>query len=196
MRIFLTVLVLIISIQSLTKADNIKDFQIDGISLGSSLLDFLKVEEIENSKKLWYPSKKFYIITVNINNNQQYDIISIALKNYDNNYIIKSISGSIFYQNNIELCAEKKNTIVSEISQIVKNSAKINDVGVIILNADSSGKSTAETTNLEFDNGDLISVQCKDWGTVYGKKKNFWDNLQVSIVSKEYYDFTLNEKYK
>ena len=69
-------------------------------------------------------------------------------------------------------------------------------MGVIILNADSSGKSTAETTNLEFDNGDLISVQCKDWGTVYGKKKNFWDNLKVSIVSKEYYDFTLNEKYK
>ena len=42
--------------------------------IGSSLLDFLKVEEIENLKKLWYPSKKFYIISVNINNNQQYDM--------------------------------------------------------------------------------------------------------------------------
>jgi hypothetical protein len=28
-----------------------------------------------------------------------------------------------------------------------------------------------------------------------GKKKNFVDNLQVSIVSKEYDDFTLNEEY-
>ena len=130
----LLILILTLSFQTLVKADDIKDFQIDGFSLGSSLLDFLKVEEIENSKKLWYPSKKFYIIRVNINNNQQYDIINVALKNYDNNYIIKSISGSIFYQNNIELCAEKKNTIISEISQIVKKSAKINEEGIIILN--------------------------------------------------------------
>ena len=103
MKRLLLIIILTFSFQSFTNAGDIKDFQIDGFSLGSSLLDFLKVEEIENSKKLWYPSKKFYIIRVNINNNQQYDIINVALKNYDNNYIIKSISGSIFYQNNIEL---------------------------------------------------------------------------------------------
>ena len=195
MKRLLIIFILTISLQTLSKADDIKDFEIDGLALGSSLLDFLKVEEIENIKKLWYPSKKFYIISININNNQQYDLISVSLKNNDNNYIIKSISGAIFYQNNIEKCALKKDKIISDISQIVKNSAKIDNVGIIILNADSTGESTAETTNLKFNNGDLISIQCKDWGADYGKKKNFWDNLQVSIVSKEYYDFTSNEEY-
>ena len=195
MKRLLLILILMFSFQSWTKADDIRDFEIDSLTLGSSLLDFLKVEEIENLKKLWYPSKKFYIIRVNINKNQQYDQINVSLKNNDNNYIIKSIGGAIFYHNNIEKCALKKNKIINEILQIVKNRAKINNVGIVILTADSSGESTAETTNLEFNNGDLISIQCKDWGTAYGKKKNFVDNLQVSIVSKEYDDFTLNEEY-
>ena len=88
-KLLIYLLFILFNFQSWSSADDIKDFQIDGFSLGSSLLDFLKVEEIENSKKLWYPSKKFYIIKVNINNNQQYDIINVSLKNYDNNYIIK-----------------------------------------------------------------------------------------------------------
>jgi hypothetical protein len=67
MKRLLLILILTFSFQSWTKADDIRDFEIDSLTLGSSLLDFLKVEEIENLKKLWYPSKKFYIISVSIN---------------------------------------------------------------------------------------------------------------------------------
>ena len=45
-RIFLTVLILIFYIQSLTKADDIRDFEIEGISIGDSLLDYFSEEEI------------------------------------------------------------------------------------------------------------------------------------------------------
>ena len=41
MKIFLSVLILIFSIQSWTKANDIRDFEIEGISIGDSLLDFL-----------------------------------------------------------------------------------------------------------------------------------------------------------
>ena len=40
MRVFITVLVLIFSLQSWTKADDISDFEIEGMSIGDSLLDF------------------------------------------------------------------------------------------------------------------------------------------------------------
>ena len=60
MKRLLLILILTFSLQSLTKADDISDFQIDGFSLGSSLLDFLKVEEIENSKKFIKNLKSFY----------------------------------------------------------------------------------------------------------------------------------------
>ena len=40
MKIFLIILILIFNIQSLTKADDIRDFEIEGISIGDSLLKF------------------------------------------------------------------------------------------------------------------------------------------------------------
>ena len=42
MRVFVAVLVLIFSLQSLTKADDIRDFEIEGMSIGDSLLDYYR----------------------------------------------------------------------------------------------------------------------------------------------------------
>ena len=47
MRVFIAILVLIFSLQSWTKADDIKDFEIEGISIGDSLLDFYNQDEIK-----------------------------------------------------------------------------------------------------------------------------------------------------
>ena len=40
MRNFLLILILTFSFQSLVKADDIRDFEIEGMSIGDSLLDF------------------------------------------------------------------------------------------------------------------------------------------------------------
>ena len=40
MKRLLIILILTLSFQSLTKADDITDFQIEGLSVGDSLLDF------------------------------------------------------------------------------------------------------------------------------------------------------------
>ena len=49
MRIFLSVLILIFSIQSWTKADDIRNFQIDGMSVGDSLLNYYNEKKLKNS---------------------------------------------------------------------------------------------------------------------------------------------------
>ena len=46
MKIFLTVLIIIFSFQPLTKADDIGDFEIEGISVNISALDFMSKNEI------------------------------------------------------------------------------------------------------------------------------------------------------
>ena len=54
------------SFQSWAKADDIRDFQIEGISLGDSLLDFYTKEEIDKSlpNVSYYPkSKKFKVLS-------------------------------------------------------------------------------------------------------------------------------------
>ena len=47
MRVFLAVLVLIFSLQSWTKADDISELEIEGMSIGDSLLDFMNKSEMD-----------------------------------------------------------------------------------------------------------------------------------------------------
>ena len=51
MRVFIAILVLIFSLQSWTKADDISEFEIEGMSIGDSLLDYMNEEEIINQIK-------------------------------------------------------------------------------------------------------------------------------------------------
>ena len=45
-RIFLSVLILIFSFESLAKADDISEFEIEGMSIGDSLLKYMSIDEI------------------------------------------------------------------------------------------------------------------------------------------------------
>ena len=45
-KLFIVLILLIIGFQSLTNADDIKDFEIEGISIGDSLLDYYSEDEI------------------------------------------------------------------------------------------------------------------------------------------------------
>ena len=69
MKRLLLILILTFSFQSLTKADDIRDFEIEGMSIGDSLLDFMSITEIKNdlkteiasyavSKKIWGEANK------------------------------------------------------------------------------------------------------------------------------------------
>ena len=64
MRIFLSVLVLIFSLQSWTKADDIRDFEIEGMGIGDSLLDIATEIQINKAKDYTqFPNDKFIITT-------------------------------------------------------------------------------------------------------------------------------------
>ena len=82
MRIFLSIIILIISLQSWTKADDISDFQIEGMSIADSLLDYFSEAEIKNpgsNNTMYYPkSRKFYEIVLDTKT-KKYDLISLVL---------------------------------------------------------------------------------------------------------------------
>ena len=64
MRVFIAVLVLIFSLQSFSKADDISDFEIEGMSIGDSALDFFSEEEINNNKMNYFKNKKYTPIEI------------------------------------------------------------------------------------------------------------------------------------
>ena len=63
MKQSILVLILIFSLQSLTKADDIRDFQIEGMSIGDSALNIMTKKEIKETlshKHTFFYKKKVY----------------------------------------------------------------------------------------------------------------------------------------
>ena len=57
MKRLLLILILTFSFQSLTKADDIRDFEIEGMSIGDSLLNYFTKDEVK-SKKFFFKAQK------------------------------------------------------------------------------------------------------------------------------------------
>ena len=94
MKRLLLILILTFSFQSLSKADDIRDFQIEGMSIGDSLLEFFN-EKIINKDKAFYKSNKFYQVAIDEKKFNLYEGVNFQLKSNDKNYIIQSLSGVI-----------------------------------------------------------------------------------------------------
>ena len=126
MKKILTIIILSLCFISSVQADDIRDFQIEGISVGDSLLNFYSEKKIKRYDPLYYPaSKKFYQIVILIKNGR-YDALNINVKEGDKKYIVHSIKGLKNYDNRHKDCLEEKKNILSEISSIAKNTKKKN----------------------------------------------------------------------
>ena len=184
------VLVLTFSFQSLSKADDIKDFEIEGISIGDSLLDYFTKKEIRKSLVRVYKSDKYKTAEfLNLKSFKKYDSLNINFLKKDNKKTIYAIHGMKDY-NNIDNCLNDKKDISSEIEDLFNNvSIDENDKKKHV--GDKSGKSFTYDYYITLQNKDLISVSCYDWS----KKSGYQDHLRISIVDKRFLDWVNNEAY-
>ena len=196
MRVFIAVLVLIFSFQSWTKADDVSEFEIEGMSIGDSLLDYFSKKDIKKFDKTYYPkSKKFYLREGESSKYEIYDSVQFAFKKKDKTYEIYGLSGTVFYETNIKECLKKMNEIEKELNSIFKET-EIRQYGESKHSEDKSGESKqlAQTQYL-FSNGGVISIDCTDWSEKFKSKYGYTDNLSISIYSKEYEDFVRYEAF-
>jgi hypothetical protein len=127
MKRLLLIIILTLSFQTLVKADDIRDFRIEGMSIGNSLLDYFTKEEIKKEREFYRLGGKLlngYSKVFKRNNNELYDNVVFYFESDDTKYIIQGISGRKYYKNNINECYEAQDKIVSEIKLITPN-AKI-----------------------------------------------------------------------
>ena len=106
MKKLFTIFVIILGFISLAKADDIRDFQIEGISIGDSALDFYSKDTITSSIKRSPNDDEFYEVEF-FNDEGTYKIIGLMFKKFDNKYIIYSIKGMNFIK--FENVLKKKN---------------------------------------------------------------------------------------
>ena len=186
MRVFIAVLVLIFSFQSWTRADDISEFEIEGMSLGDSLLDYYSKDKIIDSKiNDKYKSKKFYQIAIEDNKFENYEEMIFHLKANDNNFIIHSMSGTIALE--INKCLKKRNKIFNSIKTLF-NDPEIDDLG--------RRKHPAYKDGYTHDlyivlNSGAISVGCYEF-----TDNSTVEKLLISVDTVEFNDFLNNEAHK
>jgi hypothetical protein len=191
-KIIFIQIVLIVSLQSLTKADDIRDFQIEGMSIGDSLLDYMTLQEIKQKEKFDY-SGKYTGIVLNDKTFSKFDDMQLAYKN-NNKYIIHSLAGRIhFDKKKLSECLTLKDKIELELSEIFNNTSIVRDEKRKH-DYDKNGKSFIYATWYNLDDGSSASIICFDWSK--GIEKNITDKLTVGTTSNEFNNFLNNEAYK
>ena len=187
---FLTLIILIFSFQSWTKAEDIKEFEREGVTIGDSLLKYVDQKQIQNNSNFHYNSKKFGSYYLELDNSD-YDGLQIDFEN-SGNYIIEGFGGKIFFKGNfMEKCLIKEKEILASIKEILKSKANYINHGITPHNYDKSGKSVGSWHTFELNDGSgFINLECMDWSD----DMDFDDNLELMILSKKFQDF-VNEFY-
>ena len=197
MRIFIAVLVLIFSLQSFTKADDISDFEIQGVGIGDSLLNIFSEKELnefinnENQVNFYPKSKKFFTLSAP-SVDENFRQINVDLKHLDKKFIIYGISQ--YKRSKIDDCLEEKNIVVKDIKNLFSSDLKQEDYSQKH-NADQTGNSKMFATEFIFKDGSSINIVCTDWGKEL-EEEGYVDNLDVGIASYEFYKWVTNEAYK
>ncbi len=187
---FIICILLFFGLQSLIKAEDIREFQIEGISIGDSLLNYFDELDINNnSSDEWYThlkdSKKFLKVDFyDLNNSETYDILSIHIKNYDKKYIVYEISGIISYKNNIENCYPRMSEIINELKEFFPTANEFKSPRQDF----DGGYGKYDRYDLELKNGENVTVICND----YYDNSKYLDHLSVGLESVEFSNWLNN----
>ena len=106
MKKILLILILILSFQSWTNADDVRDFEIEGMSIGDSLLNYFSVEEMKSLSRAEYKSKKYARIILTSSNLDIYDDIDFYFRTNDKKYSMKAVVGGLYYED-LDECFNK-----------------------------------------------------------------------------------------
>ena len=191
MKRLIILFLVIFSFSAPSFADDISDFEIEGMSVGDSILDYLSEADI-NRRSDSYPNRKFSEIYAN-KSLEIYDDVSIAYNPWEKNKKIYSLRGVIYIS--FRDCERKKFEIVEELKGLFGNSANVYNESRQRHQADRSGKSFYSATYFDLDNG-TVSVTCTDWSEKITTDNKWHDTLAVAINSQEFSDFLTNEAYK
>ena len=179
-------------------ADDISDFQIEGISVGDNLLDYMSEDEILEGIEL---TKDYYSYLKEPNKYAEvylfkdlptYDFLSFFIKNnavnqYVSNsnekYPILFVRGLIDFIEDFDGCIRKRDEIAKVISEMFPDAQIVEDFGPHPL--DSSGDSIIDSIVFKIDSGTEIESQCNNWEETFRVKNNYSEGLSVVLYSEE-----------
>jgi len=199
MKKFLGILVLGFLLSTSAYTDDIKDFQIERISIGDSALDYFSEAQLEDNELDWHNYSYKEYSTSLLPGKGIYDWFQISYKSDDDNFTIEGLVGILVIKNyNNEECNKKLNTAALDLSKLFKNTKQNKkekykvayNPRKIFQVADLSGKSTVTSISFNFLNKGEIILACYDMDKATNQTDSFikdinqFDSFRIDIRSR------------
>ena len=180
---------ILLSFSAPSFADDISEYEIEGISIGDSLLDHLSKEEIITEIEINKPAYNYLTEDFGevylFSKFEIYDVVSFFVKPNDKKYLIYYIGGTIYYDNNIKECYIKQKEIAQDFSQVFENSKKDGPHKMKHLDVDPSGESIYTDIYFEMDDNYSVIISCYDYSD-HLESQNRVDFLGIVIRSQKF----------
>ena len=192
MKKLLGILVLGLFLITPSQADDIRDFEIEGMSIGDSLLDFVNEDKIlkeheRNKDDYHWTDGKFGDVYI-YEETENYEYTSASVKKKDKKYIIYAVRGMINYED-VNVCFKKQKEISDQIHEMFSNVKKSKNT--FKASADPSGESLIHAIYFAFESGGDIQVTCYE----FSEKMSSTNGLDVIISSEKHIEW-LKKFYK
>tara|TARA_B110000008_G_scaffold275748_1_gene313786 strand:- start:138 stop:716 length:579 start_codon:yes stop_codon:yes gene_type:complete len=182
----LLILILALNFQSLSKADDIRDFEIEGMSIGDSALEFMSVDEIRRNTMQYFDGDRKYFITSFFDNLDVYDQIELYIKSDDSSFIIQTILAGIFIDDLSE-CLKKKKVVSSSLDKVFPNVKR--QSGTKKHEADKTGKSLQYIDQYVLQFPNHIRVECTKFSNEMKNNGMGNNSLNVVAMTKHVYEW-------
>jgi len=166
----------------------VKDFKVEGIAVGDSLLTYFSEEDIlKNQRTKDIFGKPDDLTSLYVDSTfedyefETYQKIQIYYLRDDKKYIIHSVGGAIFYQTDYKACNDK----FFEVKKILNEQYTTPTITEYINEKDNRegyGDTKFSEMTLDFENGESITIICNDWDNELLKVQDYF---QLSVDSKE-----------
>ena len=199
-------IILVLSFQTLSLADNIKYFQIAGMKIGDSALDYFSESQLEDNEQGWHNYSYKEYSTSLVPGKGIYNWFLVSYKN-DNNFIIEGLVGGLEKSNyDNKECNNKLDAVALNISELFKNTAQ-EEKKFYKLTADAAraypftGKSTVTSLSFNFLDGAKIILACYNMDQEAKENESFLksilkqnDSFRIDVRSSTFENYLKKSK--
>ena len=193
MKRLLLIFILTLSFQALSKADDIRDFEIEGISIGDSALDYFNKKQIDAKSYTFSANDKYLTSYFYKSEFQNYDAVEVSYLKNDKNYTITGISGGNAVTS-LDECKKKYNKIKKDLNDYFKEADSMDDEG--FHPSDTAGKSKYFRTSYSINpESNYFEIETSCIFFIGEAAKKFTSNAGVTIKNADMNDWLNNEAY-
>ena len=197
----------ILTFQTQSSADNIRYFQIEGMRIGDSALDYFNESQLEDNEQGWHNYSYNEYSTSYMPGKGIYNWFLVSYKNNDSKFIIEGLVGGLEKNNyNNKECNNKLDAVALNISGLFKNTAQ-EEKKFYELTADASqtypftGKSAVTSLSFNFLDGAKIILACYNMDKKAKENESFLksilkqnDSFRIDIRSSTFVKYLKENK--